>query len=179
MWLLCGLLFGPIPVPTWIWGWFAPLPIAKTFLFLEVFFRLYRYTGETVSFCHSPCDVTSIFLSSESLVFVGSSPADFLVPLGLFFLCENSCCYLLRPIWSGSQNTNWVPHAFFDPFETNGGNARKLGEKDFFSKVLVSFSRARNFFFFLGMKNGGKEPDRQVDPLERKCLSFPSLSGYY
>jgi hypothetical protein len=23
----------------------------------------------------------------------------------------------------------------------------------------------------------GKEPDRQVDPLERKCLSFPSLSG--
>jgi len=51
--------------------------------------------------------------------------------------------------------------------------------KTFFSKVLVSFSRARNFFFFLGMKNGGKEPDRQVDPLERKCLSFPSLSGYY
>jgi len=24
----------------------------------------------------------------------------------------------------------------------------------------------------------GKEPDRQVDPLERKCLSFPSLSVY-
>jgi hypothetical protein len=31
-------------------------------------------------------------------------------------------------------------------------------------------------FSFPRPSGRGKEPDRQVDPLERKCLSFPSLS---
>jgi hypothetical protein len=32
--------------------------------------------------------------------------------------------------------------------------------------------------FLFPFQGRGTEPDRQVDPLERKCLSFPSLSVY-
>ena len=55
-------------------------------------------------------------------------------------------------------------------FLGGGGDARERREIP-----LVDLLSLCSCSLFQGR---GKEPDRQVDPLERKCLSFPSLSVY-